>query len=113
VDSHGSPLYAVNAYENGLIDIHVRQLDSLTELLDTLGIPSVDEINSGFDKNNMQVRGQAFANAVDQLKASVECTTVVETKIQAALSFMDIHLVHDNYSVSSEPWIAVIQADGK
>ncbi len=86
---HDNEMYfrhAVNAYENGLIDIHVRQLDSLTELLDNLGIPSVDEINSGFDKNNMQVRGQAFANAVDQLKASVECTSLVEDKIQDILS---------------------------
>lgn len=105
-------------YYANMLRLYTKKLppdgwSGVDKFLDSKEIPSADEINSGFDKNNMQVRGQAFANTVDQLKASVECTAAVETKIQAALSFMDIHLVHDNYSVSSEPWIAVIQADGK
>jgi hypothetical protein len=79
------------------------------EVLNALGIPSLTMVDDErpFTKR-LEVRGQAFADTVYKLKASVECAGVVEAKIQQELTNNCIELVRDIHGVTSFSWYAVI-----
>ncbi len=97
-------------YVRGAIFSSADQFSAHT-LLNKLGVPKCTMVDGGLpNMKKLEVRGQAFADTVYQLKASVECTGIVEAKIQDTLTQYEVSMEWDRYNVSGHgnAWIAII-----